>query len=146
MAAAPTGVKYTAPAFVAPPTAAQATLRSGTCSRIAASHSRFTPAISATQWTVWSSTCVTCWTPPMNWGNSSNCVHWLYTARTGASTWMDFSTLVVTSAVLSLLVCALTSAVYPPRSYLKPFEADRRRPRGRRPDPGSGCGPAPAGR
>ena len=39
--------------------------------------SRLTPAISATQCSRRSSSCSTCWTPPMNFGNSSNCVHWL---------------------------------------------------------------------
>jgi hypothetical protein len=31
----------------------------------------------------------------MKYGKSSNCVHWSYAVRTGTSTWIDFSTLVV---------------------------------------------------
>ena len=77
MEAGPTGSKRTAPAFVAPAVAAQATFWSGTCSRIGASHSRRTPAISATQCSRRSSSWLTSLTPPMNGGNSSNCVHWL---------------------------------------------------------------------
>jgi len=65
------------PALVAPLVAAQATLRSGTCSRMAASHSLRTPPICATQWVSASPTCSTRSTPPMNCGKSSNCVHWL---------------------------------------------------------------------
>ena len=62
---------------MAPSVAAQATLRSVTCSRIFASHWRFTPAISATQ-VSWSSRFwVTLVMPLMNCGKSSNCVHWL---------------------------------------------------------------------
>ena len=34
--------------------------------------------------------CSTVSTPPMNWGNSSNWVHWLYAVLTGTSTVMDF--------------------------------------------------------
>jgi len=33
--------------------------------------------------------------PATGGGSSSNCAHWLYTALTGASTVMDFSTFVV---------------------------------------------------
>ena len=50
------GDEVHAPALVAPPTAAQATFWSGTCSRISASHSRRTPAISAIQCRLVSST------------------------------------------------------------------------------------------
>ena len=44
---------------------------------------------------------VTCCTPPMNCGNSSNCVHWLYAVLTGTSTSTDFSTLVISSPLAS---------------------------------------------
>jgi hypothetical protein len=73
----PAGAKRTAPAFVAPSVAAQATFSSGTCSRIVAFHSRLTPAIWATQCSVLSSSWRTSLIPPMKCGKSSNCVHWL---------------------------------------------------------------------
>ncbi len=67
----------TAPALVAPEVAAQAIFWSGTCSRMVASHSRCPPPISATQCRVLSPCWRTSLMPPMNWGKSSNCVHWL---------------------------------------------------------------------
>ena len=74
--AAATESKNTAPAFVAPVVAAQATFSSGTCSTIAASHSRRTPAMCATQCVIRSPTCRTSSTPDMKRGNSSNRLHW----------------------------------------------------------------------
>src|SRR3954452_23246170 len=65
---------------------------------MSAYHSRLTPPISATQRSRSSSSCSTCCTPPMNRGNSSNCVHWLYAVLTGTSTEMLFSTLVAIRA------------------------------------------------
>src|SRR4051794_25187082 len=91
----PTSWNVTSPALVAPSVAAQDTLRSGTCSRIFASQRRRTPAISATHSRRSSLSCVTLVIPPMNWGKSSNCVHWLYAVNTGTLTTTDFSTLVV---------------------------------------------------
>src|SRR3954454_16067042 len=92
----PRSSKVTEPAFVAPSVAAQATFRSGTCSRILACHWRRTPTISATQSSRSSSSWVTLLTPPMNRGNSSNCVHWLYALLTGTFT----STVLVTWVVI----------------------------------------------
>src|SRR4051812_8845104 len=91
---APAGVKYTAPAFVAPSVAAQATFSLGTCSRITARHSRLTPPITATHCSVVSSSWRTSATPSMKCGNSSNCVHCAYAVSTGTSTTVDFATLV----------------------------------------------------
>ena len=104
MEPAPAGSNRTAPALVAPLVAAQAIFWSGTCSRTAASHSRRTPAISATQCSRWSPFCCTSLTPPMKCGKSSNWVHWSYAVRTGTWTSIDRSTLVVTPR---LLVCGL---------------------------------------
>src|SRR6478736_346350 len=91
----PRSSNVTAPAFVAPSVAAHATLESRTCSRIRASHSRFTPAISATHLRGSSPSWVTDFTPPMNRGKSSNWVHWLYATLTGTFTRTDCSTFVV---------------------------------------------------
>src|SRR6476661_228903 len=96
----PRSSKVTEPAFVAPSVAAQATFRSGSCSRILASHIRRTPAISATHSSRSSAICVTLRTPLMNRGNSSNCVHWLYALLIGTFT----STVLVTWVVMSLLL------------------------------------------
>ena len=69
-----------------------ATRSSGCCSVISASHSFTWPAISAFQcrWvsSIWRISC----TPFMNFGKSSNCVHWSYAVLTGTSRSMLCST------------------------------------------------------
>src|SRR5690606_28505396 len=94
------GSMSTVPAWRAPVMDSQATRRSGTCSVTSASNSRVTPPTVVTQWVRVSDSWRASDTPPMNWGNSSNCVHWLYAVRTGTATSTD-SVIVVMSDLLS---------------------------------------------
>src|SRR6478752_8828751 len=120
----PTSSKSTAPAFVAPSVAAQATRRSGTCSRILASHCLRTPPISATHSSRSSLSCVTLLTPPMKCGNSSNWVHWLYAVLTGTFTRMRFSTFVLITSP-SLSYRGLTSSENHQHAYQHTFWTHR---------------------
>ena len=95
---APFGANVTAPAFVAPSLAAQATFSSWRCSRISRVPLTLDPGDLRDPAQ-----------PPVvelldllhaahELGNSSNCVHWLYAMLTGTSTVMLFCTFVVISA------------------------------------------------
>src|SRR5918993_4899884 len=95
--------KVTTPACLASPLVlVHATRSSGCCSVISASNSRFTPSMLVTQWVRLSSSWVIRSTPPMNWGKSSNCVHWSYATRIGTSTSTDSCTLAMAMTLLSL--------------------------------------------
>src|SRR5216117_2798194 len=65
-------------------------MRSGICSTISASHSSSLPPTVARQRSVFSSSCTTSFTPSMNRGKLSNCVHWSYASLIGTSTTMSF--------------------------------------------------------
>lgn len=70
--------KVTTPACLASPlTVVQATRSSGTCSVISASNTRSSPPTFVTQCVSLSVRCSMRSTPSMNWGKSSNWVHWL---------------------------------------------------------------------
>ena len=58
---------------------------------ISESHSTSLPPMCARQCRCRSSTCRPALTPSMKRANSLNCVHWLYTVRTGAAISIDFS-------------------------------------------------------
>src|SRR5215203_1918749 len=92
----------TVPALYAPVVLRHAIWLSGVCSMIWASHSTSLPPMLAFQNRFVSPSCLTRSTPSMNCGNSSNCVHWLYTVLTGASTTIDFSTVFILLFPLSI--------------------------------------------
>src|SRR4029453_4203150 len=83
---APSGSKRTSPLLGFPSIARQAITWSGSCRVISAIPPSRLPPISATQRRRVSSIWATDSTFSMNFGNSSNCVHWLYAVDTGTLT------------------------------------------------------------